>query len=180
MVKRARVADTVEFRSSSLGHDPIVPWKRQSVVDSGRSFPDTSVVSIEEGRLIRLLLLKALQLGGSASDREVLDKLYAIGRPLVSPQSSALELVQIIGTLMREAGLLSDQILVVLPLEGGFSSAVRMFRSDIIAFFDDVWYPSMDDLLLIDEHENVALLVDHHEKVSVIPLPGWNANRFGE
>lgn len=149
-------------------YDPIADWKREAVESEGRSFPETMLLPLAEAVKVRQRIFSAIGLSPGASNREALDSLYACAQRLTqNPQmidGVAIEKV------LEEAQVRSESLLLVFPLGSAFESAVRIARADFVAFFDDLWYPSTDDLVVIDAANHVLLLVDHHENIGTLRL----------
>lgn len=161
---------------SSKEYDPIVPWKRDAVIEDGRLFPQTKVLRSREGAEVRQWLVGAMGLSRDVPDRDLLDALYARARPL--PSSVHMDEGRGVAEVLKEAGIMSDPVLILLPLEGAFDSGVRMARQDLIDFFEDLWFPSTDDLVVIDERGETLLLIDHHGRVGSLTLGRRPAERL--
>jgi hypothetical protein len=146
--------------------NPIAQWKVNSVTEDGRIFPDTEILAPREGARVRQRILSTLGLGRDASNREALDALYSGVRKLTL-HPRVLDDIPV-ENMLEEAKVVSDRVLLLFPLEGGFDSAVIISRRNLIDFFDDLWYPSVDDLLVIDAENEVLLMIDHHENVGTL------------
>jgi hypothetical protein len=169
MARRDEAGRQVLSQLTSEQYDPIAAWKRSRVTEQGRAFPETRVLSASEGAVVRQSLLDALDLESDATNRALVDALYAKCRLL--PQFQLLDDDAVdVSRMLSEAEILSETVLVLLPLEGAFDSGVRIDRLDLIRFFDDIWYPSTDDLVVIDEERRTLLFVDHHGRVGALRL----------
>ena len=173
-VKRARVVDQEQYALSEVC-DPIAPWKRDAVVQQGRDLPRTDVLGGGGGIFVRYWITTLIRSSIGASNRELLDAVYAGLSRLAGTQGPDSELD--IRSILDQLGITCDFVFVLFPLDGGFESVARMKRNDLIEFFEDLWYPSRDDLFVIDDQLQVLLVVDHHENVGTIRLADSTAGR---
>ncbi|MFB7025345.1 MULTISPECIES: hypothetical protein [unclassified Streptomyces] len=68
-------------------------------------------------------------------------------------------------------GDLRSTVLVAWPSD---RVAVKITGAQLVATIDDLWYPGMDDLVVVCPAGNPTKVVvlDHEEQLSVIRLPG--------
>jgi hypothetical protein len=59
-----------------------------------------------------------------------------------------------------------DWVEVVWPFE---RAGVRMRFRDFVRYYDDLWYPSSDDLLITNSTKTWLLEVNHEETVTYVP-----------
>ncbi|WP_317443219.1 hypothetical protein [Streptomyces collinus] len=78
----------------------------------------------------------------------------------------AEELKQAFRVSLEDAG---QDVIVAWPADG---VAARVAYRDILERIDDLWYPSMDDLVLIDDCVGArrVLILDHEERLLTAPL----------
>lgn len=171
------MVEAERYPLNSKGNDPIVAWKKHAVTAQGRQFPETTVLSFAEGAAVRTWLSDSTGLLQDASNRDILDALYTQTRMLDCFEHMNKRCD--IGDMLERTEVVSESVLLLFPLDGGFDAGVRMSRRDLIGFFDDLWYPSMDDLLIIDEGKAILLLVDHHERVGTMKLSIDRSNSLG-
>lgn len=150
------------------GYDPISAWKREFVFGAGRTFPNADVLSVSEGNQLKGLLESALYLGPGSTNQEIMDALYQLSHRLggVSDDKDIAEAEMT--RYFNEADIKSDTVVVLFPYEGAFNSGVRMARTEILTHFDDLWYPSADDMIVVDVSAKSILHVTHHRWVQAM------------
>lgn len=166
--RETEAVDQGQYELSDLGYDPIATWKRDAAARQHLAFPSTVVLSSDEGTELRLQIVEATGLKNEATNRDIQSSLYSAVRPLHS--SPHLDEGGNIEQMLDEAGIDSARVLILLPLEGAYDSGAWIDRKDVIEFFDDLWYPSTDDLIVIDEQRTTLLMVDHHGNAGSMKL----------
>lgn len=160
------------------GYDPIVEWKKDSVIEEGRKFPPYRVFNQLEGDRARAHLIGCLGVSDSLDGLSTGDSNWMISNALYVQTTSCpqFELKQytddfdLIG-MLGAAEIVSEYVLFLLPFEGAYDSVVEMLTADFITFFDDIWYPS-DDIVILNLALSSLLLVTHFGKVGILSLKG--------
>lgn len=148
--------------------DPIEAWKREAVAEEGRKFPETEPVTSSECFEIKQKLYVTLQVDPDLPETEILWALHRQCRQLGRNVYGASE--DQIKDYLKAAGINTTTVLLMLPFTGGFSTGVRIRSSDLTSNLDDIWYPSADDLIVIDENHQNLLLIAHSESVGWLRL----------
>lgn len=142
--------------------DIIHPYKRELAARDGNPFPDTKVLSIAEGQQLCELLRAGLGIGGTNTTRDWLDLLYSRCNKITELNLDEPFEAVLLNQILDHGKILSESVIVMLPFTGGFDSGVRIARSDLIRSFDDIWYPTAEDLVVFDEVQKAILYVTHY------------------
>lgn len=132
------------------------------VKDSGRTFPHFDLMSPGEVSLTRRRLSRSLGLSEESADKDIYDAFYK-GTEAVEGFSMADDnALSDPHTMLHAAGVIADSLCIMLPLNSGLECGPRIERKDLVAYFDDIWFPMTDDLLVLNEPNGAAFFLDHH------------------
>jgi hypothetical protein len=124
----------------------------------GQEYPLELALPADEVRRTRENVLMGL-LGQSASERELLSEIYSGGCMLdVDILSDDFKLRE----ALASAGITpTEMVYVYFVLADGLDVGYRAKLDRLSRYLDDVWYPPMDDLLIVDAQFKWLLLLAH-------------------
>jgi hypothetical protein len=140
--------------------EPFKP-KNFSSVNPGRSFPPFSELPPAEAVRVRETLSIAMRLPTTTSGLGLLEDLKEIANFVDSVRASDEGFV--LKDLLGDLGLESTEVLV----NWDILEHIDRFRLDDLSnHFDDIWYPSSDDIELIDPLFRWVVMIDHEGFIS--------------
>jgi hypothetical protein len=140
---------------------PLKPYKVEyfAADNPGEEYPLEVALLPEELRQIREHVSEGL-LGRFASERELLSEMYSGGAKL---SADILSDDFKLGEELARVGIAPNgEVYVYFVLVDGLDVGYRAKLERVSSYLEDVWYPPMDDLLIVDSEFKWLLLLAHY------------------
>ena len=118
-------------------------FKREFVIEDGRTWPALTEVSKDYCALLNKRMKLLIAPDRPTIDLESYNNMCLHGRRL--SDAPIPELGADLGELLTSSGIESRDVIFSLTMMWGFEEAVSICRSDLIDYFDDLWFS--DDFL---------------------------------
>jgi hypothetical protein len=128
-----------------------------------QEFPWFRQLSSDDSQRLLHAFSTRLGLPDHTDARAVLSKLFENAVPIEDGDANQDGFD--IQSLMYVHGFMPGELLYV--DWGRFDRIYQMKRDDVAQYFDDLWYPSSDDLSIFDDTCSWIIFIDHHGSVSI-------------
>lgn len=124
-------------------------------------FPGFRSLSREECFDIKTKWLDILGLDASEDPIRIIERLESVSIPIIDCSVNDLDF-NLERTLTNQLEILPKKVYINWHR---FDAIDEMRLEDVSNYFDDIWYPSVDDICILDPSSKWALSVAHYGKV---------------
>jgi hypothetical protein len=134
--------------------------------DPGQAFPPFRALSRAECRVLRDRIASKVGVPATASEAELVRRIDDLAGQQIAPPAVDPEFN--LGRALMKAGVTSSETIFLNWYR--YDDVDEMRLADVTKFFEDIWYPSSDDLDIFDESLRWILSIRHDGEVKYVNL----------